>query len=91
MEMTMEYLFEEDLTKEEIAEAEQDVQETLCEIYSGDGMTCKVNVTAKKANITIIIDFNKASEEMLTELEFDGDRTYATAKKDLEEDGYTCK
>lgn len=65
----------------------------MCSAFSGEGMTCDTKVTKEKASLSISLNLEKASADTLKDLEMDGLDSYSkeTAKKELTEDGYTCK
>jgi len=62
-----------------------------CIAYTGDGVDCNTNVTAKAATMKVVIDVEKASSSTLKELELEETYTYQKAKDELTADGYTCK
>ena len=89
--MTMTMPFEEELSKEEM-EYMESYMGLMCAAFDYEGVTCKTDMSSKKVDVVIDMDFGKMSKETLAELDFDAEATsYDAMKKSLEESGYTCK
>ena len=89
VDMTMTMPFEEELSKEEM-EYMESYMGLLCSAFDYEGVTCKTDMSSKKVDVIIDMDFGKMSKETLEELEFEA-TSYDEMKKSLEESGYTCK
>ena len=89
--MTISVPLEKELTDEEKQYMES-YMGLMCAAFDYEGVTCKTDMSSKKVDVVIDMDFGKMSKETLAELDFDAEATsYDAMKKSLEESGYTCK
>ena len=83
--------FEKELTKEEL-EMYQGISSLACASFTAESVECEVNVTSKELKLVVSYDITKMTDEELAEAGLTKENTtYDAAKKDLEDDGYTCK
>lgn len=69
------------------------IYDYMCSAMNTDGVSCKADVTKKKASLNITLDIEKVSSDTLDEMDMDGidGFTMKEAKEQLVKEGYTCK
>lgn len=87
--MTLEF---EEGTSEEDKENSKAYMDLLCSVMDYEGVECSTEIKSNALEVKITMDFEKMSAEDKESAGYtEEESTYDAVKKELEEQGYTCK
>ena len=69
----------------------EDAEEYYSKMDDVDGITAKVKVSGKKVTAKLDMKFEKMSKKDIENAGYNNLPTYAEAKEEMEEDGFTCR